>query len=1559
MYIRSKKIILVTFFSLLLCCLTLIFFRDAIFAAGAKWTCAYLSRTCLNGNFAYEKVELGEGYLVFSNIRVDDLHSQQERLIAKQLKLKYALGFNHLDLEVHVDEPQITLFKNSKPFSQAMLEELPRPYVKLRGQLIISNGTLVLIDEPIPQKVFFELEGKYRKRVPVYLAMKMGFSSSAETQLEINGGSSLKDEMRQFSLRLHQASCVDLANLGKYLFPSRLAYEVYNGIADGHLTLSLMKGQNPYLQGDVGVEKLAFILPQLQVDGEFPSIQLLFTKNESAPSKNLVGFFLKLLANLKGSIDFQEKPLVYYKNAHNPLVVTCKQGLIEFFPNFETQIKFAGQCCHQAGISPFTLQGMAEGLSQHAHLKSHLGGLTGEAEINWRSPSDVSEVCFSGNVGDCLFLLPTTLQKKLRAHFSEEPFTVSFSHQPLEEIQGTLKIGQNTIGFGCFLPSTQQQSRRSNFVANYKALETFFPSKTFHSPRTFNVAGMNFKDCWFEAKALNLSEIISPLLLSGFSAAIIGVGDFYGYFDDNIVELAYNPYEVKLENADFAIQIKDEARKDHHPALHYFELAEGLHCGVLPIQQGSYLQKNVGAFFEDIHTHVLFENSLIKMRDVETFSEGIFFGGEIDAAFDPLQKGLWSLDIHSNLINGKVSQLQQFLGRFISPSCFLKVPLEGEVSYRQEGGCVNFAFKPDTYVVAAKICGSITEGKMSGKSDHLRMQDFSLNFECDTQKKSLSLSDIEGLLIVGPPTQIEEYDFIGDYITFTDYTQNQGAFDLWISDKNRDMVRVVGSTLNQANGLMQVAFDQELTHFGDVHPQEINLVLEDWAQVDTLNFQCGFSLKSLLPDLQRIKGLDFFAPLGELIKAIQPIKKYAGNFQMSINYDKPNAQYHCMAVGKDLIFDAHRFETCTLNGRKKGNALIIDQLQLDQISLSADILYSDPNWDVNFLGFRIGETLLAGLEGIYNPIGSFRGKINLLEVDLEHLNKWSTLREVLNTQGFKGKLNADGNFHVQRLEDLGKWRLEAFLNMHAKNLSLNKIEFDDIERVSCHLTSDKGVTVKNVQLSIKNANSPAGIQLEKLDYDFIQHSLNVQDLAFFIPAKRLGWVGINLHRIFPGWISVRNQELIQKMKSEGHVKGKLDLDYSASSTNLYLELVDDAYVFFDTEMHLRNLSFASDLLEWKMRGQILDYQRPFWLHVHSSAPYFNKGEIIISELTPKQHVDKKEGIKLRWRETPKEGFQIDQIEGILPGLRVHLASISTANPQEIQLSGKVQADLNQIAFLLPDLLQHQVKSNGINGECSLAGNWSFNKELRKGKGQGLHFEGKLQGEKCVFRDSLVENLKSDVQYGPDKIVLSNLQVLDSSGKMEIQVLRIDKKKDDYKLSIPSIKVDQFRPSLLRNAQGFLEASATPFVIKQLEVQGLEGSLLHPSQITGEGKLTFTNPKKNMPNTILSTPGETISRIGLDTALLTPVSGSVYYKIQEGKIVFTRFKDLYSSGKLSKFNLPNTSYQSYIDFEGNLHVQLRMKQYNLLFKLAELFSLTIRGTLQHPTYTLQKQSHAGN
>ncbi len=88
-------------------------------------------------------------------------------------------------------------------------------------------------------------------------------------------------------------------------------------------------------------------------------------------------------------------------------------------------------------------------------------------------------------------------------------------------------------------------------------------------------------------------------------------------------------------------------------------------------------------------------------------------------------------------------------------------------------------------------------------------------------------------------------------------------------------------------------------------------------------------------------------------------------------------------------------------------------------------------------------------------------------------------------------------------------------------------------------------------------------------------------------------------------------------------------------------------------------------------------------------------------------------------------------------------------------------------------------------------------------------------------------------------------------------------------------------------------------------------------------------------------------------MLIPVEGKVYYEMKEKKIFFTKFTDVYSHDRHCHFNLLKPPDFSYIDFLGNIHMNIRMKQHVLL-KITEPFTIEVRGTLLKPLYRLKKR-----
>ena len=132
-------------------------------------------------------------------------------------------------------------------------------------------------------------------------------------------------------------------------------------------------------------------------------------------------------------------------------------------------------------------------------------------------------------------------------------------------------------------------------------------------------------------------------------------------------------------------------------------------------------------------------------------------------------------------------------------------------------------------------------------------------------------------------------------------------------------------------------------------------------------------------------------------------------------------------------------------------------------------------------------------------------------------------------------------------------------------------------------------------------------------------------------------------------------------------------------------------------------------------------------------------------------------------------------------------------------------------------------------------------------------------------------------------------------------------------------------------------------------QDVAGNLADLTTFTGKGHLNFDNTFKQGHN-ILDLPLEIISRLGLDLVLFVPIHGELDYVLKNGKVVFTKLKNSYSESKRSNFYLWHKN-ESYVDFAGNMHIDIRMKQY-VLFKFAELFVLSIQGNLEDPKFSLR-------
>lgn len=278
-------------------------------------------------------------------------------------------------------------------------------------------------------------------------------------------------------------------------------------------------------------------------------------------------------------------------------------------------------------------------------------------------------------------------------------------------------------------------------------------------------------------------------------------------------------------------------------------------------------------------------------------------------------------------------------------------------------------------------------------------------------------------------------------------------------------------------------------------------------------------------------------------------------------------------------------------------------------------------------------------------------------------------------------------------------------------------------------------------------------------------------------------------------------------------------------------------------------------------------------------------------------------------------------------------------------SGAVTVDVDRISELMPSEFQKLLSEWKIGKKFNFTGQWQ----------SPFSFTGDLKGENIELNGYEVAHLQANCSYASNQLLFNNLTVQDPAGSLYIDQLSITRNNNQpWTVSTGTCRISDWRPYLMREVGKSPSESEPPLVISRLLIDRLQGTVGDPSSFKGMGEFYFSQQSNRAAqNPFLMIPTEIISRIGLDLSILTPVSGNVFFEIKDNKIVLTKLKDVYSEEKLSKFNLAK-SEASYVDFDGNLNLQLRMRHYSLFFKLAELFTFQVTGTVQKPIYAFKKQ-----
>lgn len=230
------------------------------------------------------------------------------------------------------------------------------------------------------------------------------------------------------------------------------------------------------------------------------------------------------------------------------------------------------------------------------------------------------------------------------------------------------------------------------------------------------------------------------------------------------------------------------------------------------------------------------------------------------------------------------------------------------------------------------------------------------------------------------------------------------------------------------------------------------------------------------------------------------------------------------------------------------------------------------------------------------------------------------------------------------------------------------------------------------------------------------------------------------------------------------------------------------------------------------------------------------------------------------------------------------------------------------------------------------------------------FRGTVTGSDTTLYGYQLRQLEAAIDYRPTQFEIRQLKIEDPAGQLAVKECKGERSHPlkAWEISIPHLRGQQLQPSLLRKI-GTTPSEPKPFQIRQLTLTGITAIVGRPLTLRGQGSFYFTQKEKRDPS-LFDLPRAFLKEWGLDVALLSPTRGSVTIELAQGKIQLRSLKDTFSEGDHSEFYLAENE-PSYINFEGELFLNLRMKQ-NVVLRLVEPFTLSVRGPWQQPLYTLR-------
>jgi hypothetical protein len=976
--------------------------------------------------------------------------------------------------------------------------------------------------------------------------------------------------------------------------------------------------------------------------------------------------------------------------------------------------------------------------------------------------------------------------------------------------------------------------------------------------------------------------------------------------------------KAQWTNKDLQLQIGGEALTVKHPlaeltlsSLHqpaHFHYHAGHHQwrGEIPLNEAQLLYPQLGLELA-LDGMLKLEGDHLKADSLYAECEGMALRGHLDFSLSQGQ-----LSVSTSQIAGDMNSLLAVLSHFPALPR-ISLPISGEFTSHEHGFVLNtskeaaeWSFKADFNRLAFPL----------NDTTHLSDGRCELQFDSKSQKLTIEKGEATWRLRDGMP-------FVIQVKRFSTQLGQPLDFLVKVIEGKKEFAQFEGKA-QHSNSHWEVTFDKPSTHFGGAQLNVTRCTLDEHLKPISFEMKPQLRCQDLPAQASFLQNAGFL-PLTFSPQNLQDWQ-LEGVLQALVASEDLDKGFAFRAESQDLKVKGKNWPSFHLQGQKIGEKWFIEKFVAGHLSLKGAFLVDARGMNVpQFEGYW-HEIQLKGSGYVKPEQKYFACTLESLQGDLSTLKSAgmplapSLKGTFIAGVGLVGdysdpqdalKLKGEANFYLE---------LEAPLSVTGTNVKPVKFTY----------AKATGFVSEGIDLQLKHrakhsflARITAGrVHLPE------QGGLSLQQLQFALtPALMEQCMAAQLMPV-----------VLKEVQWEGNLEGSGEMVLQPKTTTFQGTIKPGRYGFKGKFLPFDQLHLRYEQQAFSLRAKTKINEQPLWAALQVDLQKEPHGVLKLLDHP------KAEGLKVTF--STQNGLPtFDSIQGNCYGVHCQLAKNPKRKlPQTTVLSGEIKIDGEQVYSLFPEEFNKGLESFKFGTGYQWQGDLIF----KQGVQSGFQASGLVKGHDFELLGYRFQRLEGTLEANSNQICLSQLKIEDAAGTIAIKKIELNKQ-NEWQLYIPHIHVRQLQPSLMRKVEGEPQA-IKPFTIKNFTMTEIRGRLGDKSTLEGSGHLSFVNQFKKEAS-IFDTPLEMIKKIGLDPGLLTPIQGELDLELRGDKFYLMSLQNSFSEGNRAEFYLAPHHDLSYIDLDGKMHIDLNMRQ-DVVLKITEPFTLTIRGTLDKPRYGLQ-------